>query len=167
MTKELKYISTAEDRKRIMQACHMSPTSGHMGIKRTMYRVTERFFWKGVAKDVEKFVRLQTNLAIKFTCVYYNKVSVCEVCQKNTKKLEITRPELHPVPVHSPWFHVGIDFVGPISPSSKSGNRYILTLSDYFTKWVEAIPLPTKEAHGVAITLFKVYSTINFHLCYH
>ena len=42
--------------------------------------------------------------------------------------METLRPELHPVPVHSPWFHVAIDFVGPISPSSKSGNHYILTL---------------------------------------
>ena len=65
-------------------------------------------------------------------------------------------PELHPVPVHSPWFHVGIDFVGPISPPSVSGNSYILTLSDYFTKWVEAAPLPTKKAHGVATVLLKV-----------
>ncbi len=26
------------------------------------------------------------------------------------------RPELHPVPVHSTWHHIGIDFVGPIRP---------------------------------------------------
>ena len=47
--------------------------------------------------------------------------------------------------------------MGPISPPSVSGNSYILTLSDYFTKWVEAVPLPTKEAHGVATVLLKVY----------
>ena len=45
--------------------------------------------------------------------------------------------------VHSSWFHVAIDFVGPISPSSKS--------VDYFTKWVEDVALPTKEAPGVAM----------------
>ena len=46
--------------------------------------------------------------------------------------------------------------MGPISSPSASGNRYVLTLSDYFTKWVEAIPLPTKEAHGVGKELLKV-----------
>ena len=35
--------------------------------------------------------------------------------------------------------------------------RYILTLSDYFSKWVEAIVLPTKDATGVANQLYKVY----------
>ena len=65
-------------------------------------------------------------------------------------------PELHPIPVHSPWHHVGMDFIGPITPISSNGNRFILTLSDYFSKWVEAVPLPTKEATGVAVSLMKV-----------
>jgi len=31
------------------------------------------------------------------------------------------------------------------------------TLSDYYTKWVEAVALPTKEASGVANALLKVW----------
>ena len=40
-----------------MSACHLDPTSGHTGIKRTSYRIAERFFWKGLTKDVEQLVR--------------------------------------------------------------------------------------------------------------
>ena len=65
-------------------------------------------------------------------------------------------PELHPIPVKSPWHHIGIDFIGPIKPVSTNGNRYILTISDYFTKYVHAIPLPDKYAVGVSRALFKV-----------
>ncbi|KAL5493490.1 hypothetical protein EMCRGX_G014680 [Ephydatia muelleri] len=83
------------------------------------------------------------------------KISTCDLCQRNSQKLSISTPELFPVPVHSPWHHVGIDFVGPISPKTTSGNSYILTLCDYFTKWVEAVALPTKEASGIASSLFK------------
>ena len=64
-------------------------------------------------------------------------------------------PELHPIPVVSLWYHIGIDFVGPISPPSPSGSQYILTISDYFTKFVEAIALPSKHAEGVAATLSR------------
>jgi hypothetical protein len=32
----------------------------------------------------------------------------------------------------------------------------ILMTSDYFSKWVAAVPLPTKEAVGVVNELFKV-----------
>ena len=86
----------------------------------------------------------------------------------------VTVPELHTVPMHSPWHHVGMDFIGPIHPISINGNRYVLTLSDYFTKWVEALPLPSKCANGVAKSLFKVkttvynysYTIIILYLCY-
>jgi len=65
------------------------------------------------------------------------------------KKLERGRPELHPMAVKSPWHHLGMDFIGPISPTSRTGNGYILTISDYFTKLSWAKALPTKEATGV------------------
>ena len=62
---------------------------------------------------------------------------------------------LNPVPVKSPWHRIGIDFIGPLKVTT-SGNQYILTVSDYCTKWVEAIPTPTKQANEVANALFKV-----------
>lgn len=150
-------MRSVEERHTILRACHMDPTSGHMGVKRTAYRIGERFYWKGMMKDVElvvSFVSIISILKLHFfgVCI---QVSNCDLCQRNNSKLCILRPELHPVAVHSPWFHVAIDFVGPISPASTLGNRYILTLSDYFTKWVEAVPLPSKEATEVASTLFK------------
>ena len=63
---------------------------------------------------------------------------------------------MHPIPVHLPWNHVGMDFIGPIGPISNNGNRFILTLSDYFSKLVEAVLLPMKEATGVAASFIKV-----------
>lgn len=65
------------------------------------------------------------------------------------KKIEKERPELNPIPVKSPWFHLGIDFIGPISPPSSAGNRYILKFA-----WAHA--LPTKEAVGVVAALRQV-----------
>ena len=72
------------------------------------------------------------------------------------KPLKVERPELFPVPVKSPWHHLGMDFIGPISPSSTSGNSYILTVSDYFTKFGWAKALPTKEAPNVVQALREV-----------
>ena len=42
--------------------------------------------------------------------------------------------------------------------------RYILTLSDHVLKWVEAVAVPTKEAHLVASALRKVYAD-QYSLC--
>ena len=72
------------------------------------------------------------------------------------RKLTTGVPELHPILVKAPWYMVGIDFIGPLSPVAKDGSRYILTISDYFTKWVEVVPTVNKMASTVASSLFKV-----------
>ena len=81
---------------------------------------------------------------------------LCDVSQRPSRKPLSSQPELHPVPIHSLCFHLGIDFIGPITPASSNGNRFILTLSDYYTKWVDAVPLPSKHATGVAASQLKV-----------
>lgn len=89
-------------------------------------------------------------------CLLFLQVRCCVVCQATNKKLDKQRPELHPIPVKSPWYHLGMDFIGPISPTSSNGNRFILTISDYFTKFAWAKALPTKEAKNVAQSLREV-----------
>ena len=73
------------------------------------------------------------------------------------RKMTTGVPELHPVPVKAPWYMLGIDFIGPLTPEAEDGSQYILTISDYFTKWVEAIPTPDKTASTVADSLFTVF----------
>ena len=40
----------------ILLACHVDPTSGHMGKSRTIFRIKERFMWHGMVKDVADLV---------------------------------------------------------------------------------------------------------------
>ena len=81
------------------------------------------------------------------------------MCQRTGRKISKAAPELHPVPVVSPWYHIGIDFVGPLTPSTQ-GRCYILTISDYFSKFVQAYAMESKHAPGVAGALFKVWNVI-------
>ena len=53
------------------------------------------------------------------------------------------------------WHQLGMDLIGPLT-ETLTGNKYILTVTDYYTKWAEATPLPSKEACGVADFLYKV-----------
>ena len=50
----------------------------------------------------------------------------------------------------------GIDFMGPFPPSY--GNKYILVVVDYVSKWVEAQALPTNDARVVVRFLKKLFS---------
>lgn len=57
--------------------------------------------------------------------------------------------------VSTVWELVGIDLTGPL-PETAAGYHYILTATDYFSKWVEAYPLRTKSAVEVAENLCKI-----------
>ena len=44
---------------------------------------------------------------------------------------------------------VAIDIMGPL-PETEVGNSYILVAGDYYTRWMEAYPIPNQEAVTVA-----------------
>lgn len=48
---------------------------------------------------------------------------------------------LQHVTVQNPFGQWGLNVVGEINPNSSKFHKYILTTTDYFLKWTEAIPL--------------------------
>ena len=53
---EVKYIRERAEQERILRANHIDVTAGHMGVKKTLNRINERFMWHGLVKDVEDMV---------------------------------------------------------------------------------------------------------------
>ncbi|KAH9298462.1 hypothetical protein KI387_030144, partial [Taxus chinensis] len=43
----------------------------------------------------------------------------------------------------------GLDFIGTLNPTSSAGHTHVLTAMDYFTKWVEAIPVKSTTSEVV------------------
>ena len=106
----------------------------HAGIGRTTARLLTHWYWPGLTRDVRNIVRS------------------CEKCQTG-KTGGITkssnRQRLH---AGRAWQQVAVDLVGPF-PVTNKGNRWILVLTDHFTRWQDAIPLPDATAPTVATTL--------------
>jgi transposase InsO family protein len=65
----------------------------------------------------------------------------CEECQKFRSIQLVHAAMLHPI--IKPWTFCGwgLDFIGQIHSPSSKGHRFVLVAMDYFTKWIEAIPL--------------------------
>jgi transposase InsO family protein len=59
------------------------------------------------------------------------------------------------VPV--PFYMVGVDLIGPLK-LTRQGNKYILSIIDYYTKYAEAIALPNQEAETVVRALEQVFA---------
>ena len=126
----------------IMYMIHDHETSGHFGKDATYNRIKDRYYWKGMIKDVEKYVKS------------------CDKCQRRGKPQGKHR--LHSIRVDEPFARIGIDIVGPL-PRSKNGNRYIVVAMDYFTKWPEAKAL--KEATAKEVSKFIYEEIICRHGC--
>jgi hypothetical protein len=54
-------------------------------------------------------------------------------------------------PIVNPWPFRGwgMDMIGKINPPSSKGHQFILAITDYFTKWVEAIPMKSVASKDV------------------
>ena len=59
---------------------------------------------------------------------------------------------LNPIVVQAPFQQWGLEFIGKFKDNSSNGYSWILTATDYFTKWVEAIP--TKKATDAIVMDF-------------
>ena len=128
-------------RGKVMKVAHDSIFGGHLGIKKTKDRIQTNFYWPGM-QDATSFCRS------------------CDVCQKTTAaKGSVPRVPLGDMPlINMPFKRVAVDLVGPISPASEKGHRYILTLVDYATRYPEAVPLKNIETETVVKALLDTYS---------
>lgn len=121
-------------RAEVLKACHDFLFSGHLGVQKTVDRVKRRFHWPGLRQDVKIHIR------------------TCPKCSANRMPYKKFRAALSNFRVGAPMDRVGIDLMGPL-PASDKGNRYLLVIVDYFTRWAEAFALPDQRAETVAKTL--------------
>ncbi|XP_059075168.1 uncharacterized protein LOC131875151 [Cryptomeria japonica] len=77
------------------------------------------------------------------------------------RKPQLAALPLRPVVVEEPFKQWGLDFIAPLTPSSSAGHTHILTTTDYFTKWVEAVPV-RRTTSKVICEFLKENSLVRF-----
>jgi len=131
-----KVIDDKEEKIELLLSAH---NVGHEGFHKTYNRLKKNYYWENMSKDVEILVK------------------TCHQCQLNRPQPANIGTENHATTPESPFRRVGLDIIGPL-PETKSKNKYIIVLVDYFTKWVEAEPLITIESNDVIKFLTRVFS---------
>uniref|UniRef100_A0A2N9FDW4 RNA-directed DNA polymerase n=1 Tax=Fagus sylvatica TaxID=28930 RepID=A0A2N9FDW4_FAGSY len=129
-----KLATSLAESQTVMKEAHSGECGEHQGKKR-LYQLllTLGYYWPTMKKDTADFVKS------------------CHTCQ-----LQANLIHTHPTSLQNmatPWpFHTwGLDLIGPINPAS-GGYIWILVATEYFSKWVEAIPL--RKATGAAVANF-------------
>ena len=107
----------------------------HMAMDKMITLFNLRFFWNGMVSDIKKWV----------TC--------CPKCIQNKRYQPHRHGLLQPIQSYFPFQKVGADIAGPFQ-RTQGGNKYILVVIDYFTNWIEAIPLRSLTAEDSARAFF-------------
>ena len=107
----------------------------HSGGNATLRDLRQRYVWRGMASAIKSFCRS------------------CLACQQ-AKVTRHTRAPLMPLDVPDTRFAaLHLDLVGPLPESE--GFKYLLTVIDRYSRWLEAIPLPDISAKTAARALLR------------
>lgn len=107
---------------KLISAMHSSAVGGHSGVRATYQRVRKQYYWPGIKKQVEDWVRQ------------------CQLCQQAKHENTLPAGLLQPLPIPTrPWSHITMDFIDGLPKSD--GFEVILVVVDRLTKYAHFIPL--------------------------
>jgi len=110
---------------------HDGPTAAHMGRRRTQNQVHKRAYWFHMANDLKLWIQ------------------TCDVCQRRKRPGITPRAPKKIYHAGTPNHRVSMDICGPIVTTAK-GNKVIMVITDDFSKFTQAFPLPNHTADTIA-----------------
>eukprot|EP00253_Pinus_taeda_P028415 PITA_28415 len=117
---------------RVLQELHDRPAGGHFGADTTSHKVIHAgYYWPTLFIDADEYVRK------------------CRNCQTSSGRQKKSAFPLELDNIEQPFEKWGLDIIGEITPNSSKQHKYILTATNYFTKWVEEIPLKTTNSEAI------------------
>lgn len=135
----LQLVTPRELRNELFSQIHCSRVGGHLGISKTLARVRRRFYWPNCKADIQRWCQQ------------------CSSCAQ-VKPGPRHKTKLQQFVASAPLDCVAIDLLGEL-PETENGNKYILVITDYFTKWTQSFALPNMTAQTVADKIMTEFIT--------
>ena len=134
----LQLVVPSSMKREVLFQMHDSVVSGHFGCKKTKARILQKFYWYGLREDVALHIRK------------------CDICAADRKPTKVPRAPLGSLRTGAPGDCIATDYLGPLLVTER-GNRFILLLTDHFTKYVEIIAVPDMTAEVCASRILNEY----------
>ncbi|CAC5410678.1 unnamed protein product [Mytilus coruscus] len=109
---KLRVIVPMKERRAVLQQCHDNKTSGHLGIRKTLGRLKDRFYWPGMRSDVVAYI------------------TGCETCARRKGPQKRKRAPMQIQRSGFPMERIAIDILGEL-PKTANDNKYILHSEPY------------------------------------
>ncbi|PIK52716.1 Retrovirus-related Pol polyprotein from transposon [Apostichopus japonicus] len=122
----------------ILENAHNHRLSGHLMGRKTLGRIRDHFYWSGYRRAVEKWCKN------------------CDTCASRKGPMKRPKGKMKQYISGEPLQRCAMDIMGPL-PVSDRGNKYVLVIADYFSKWTEAYAMPDMEAETVANILVEEF----------
>ena len=115
----------------------------HQGATHTYCLIKCQYYWKGMNKDIRKYI------------------ANCTLCWREKAKVQSYPLQMIVTP-EWPFNKIAIDLVKECETFT-SGNKYILTIIDHLAGWPEAFPIPDTSMDTIASTFINLYLPV--HMC--
>jgi hypothetical protein len=132
---EFLIVPKKEERRDVIEKAHLL---GHFQTEATAARVREKYFWRGMVKDIERIIKL---------CKQCKEYKVSRVIDHPAKALEIL----------SIFHRIGLDLVFGL-PLTPEGYKGLLVIIEFVSKYVWATPIKSKNAEEIAEKLLEYIS---------
>jgi hypothetical protein len=133
------YVVPKHERDFILKNSHDTLFCGHLRFQKTHDRIIHKYYWYKQADDIKRYCQECTN------------------CQRYKTSNKYNKAKLKPYIASRPNQKVSADVFVPI-PTTINHNKYILVVSDLFTKYVEFFALKTQTAEETANKLVEYVS---------
>ena len=121
---------------------HIHEELEYFGVKRTYNLLQSQYWWVGMQTYVQWIV------------------ARCQVCDRVCASFNAPTPVLQPLPIIGLGYWWSLDFAGPL-PITKRHNKYVLVMTEHFSKWIELMALPHKFSEGATYAFLDwVFSQI-------
>lgn len=128
-------LTLTEDINKVLEAYHDTKLGGHAGFERMKNTIRRHFSWPRMSKDIKKYVEN------------------CSVCEQSKVQRHTKAPLQISSTASEPFEKIYLDLVGPISPQSEDGNKYIFTCNCDLSKYAIAVAIPDATALTTAKSL--------------
>ena len=126
------YIIPPRLRHPILTYFHKSLITLHQGNQRMIYLMKNRVYWRGMNDDIRKFI------------------SECRACRLAKATPNKREGYMQLFEAKKPFEVVHMDIVGPL-PVTRTGNRYILTMMDRYSRLIKLVAIPVMTAKCIAM----------------